>query len=383
MNIETFATLTAFDERVADIVQFDPLTGAIGAAASPLVLIQGMIADCDLAPDVPDPVRAHFERCRALHTYGCFRYEFFALATEQAYFTLEAGLRARYRADTSTPQRRDPSKMGMQDLLRWGREQGLLYGQRNRVAEEALRQLRNMAAHPDVPPLLTPGISAGAIRDVAEILNHLWGHPTPGGRLYGDSLPVSVIFARRAADGSTMAGCADGLPSLREGDRTPGRWTLMEATRPEEAFAWSPDYDTTAYPASLVWQGESWVGAMEAWRDYRVAGRHPEPREWRGRLFLVRCTRPSTETDHPRPLDPPRSPAQFRGLPEPERDVPGTAWWVVRADHPGDVLAAWSDMQAVPALFKNRAREDLFPVSIELARGSWHDVTATLAELGA
>ena len=44
-------------------------------------------------------------------------------------------------------------------------------------------RLRNNVAHPHYH-LAMPPDSARAIRDLAEIINRLWGHPTPGGRLY-------------------------------------------------------------------------------------------------------------------------------------------------------------------------------------------------------
>jgi len=73
----------------------------------------------------------------------------------------------------------------MKSLLAWARARGLLYGERNSVIEEAILQLRHLGAHPHSVPTLTPIDSARAIRDVAEMINHLWGHRTSGGRLYG------------------------------------------------------------------------------------------------------------------------------------------------------------------------------------------------------
>src|SRR5439155_6175821 len=41
-------------------------------------------------------------------------------------------------------------------------------------------------------PLLMPPDAARTIRDLAEIINHLWGHNTPGGRLYPGPLKREV-----------------------------------------------------------------------------------------------------------------------------------------------------------------------------------------------
>ncbi len=73
----------------------------------------------------------------------------------------------------------------MKSLLVWARAKGLFYGERNSVIEEAMLQLRHLGAHPHSLLTVTPVDSARVIRDVAELINHLWGHPTPGGRLYG------------------------------------------------------------------------------------------------------------------------------------------------------------------------------------------------------
>jgi hypothetical protein len=68
-------------------------------------------------------------------------------------------------------------------LRTWARRLGLLRGQRNRVIEQAITNLRNLAAHPDYH-LTTPVDAARTLGDLAEIINHLWGVATPGGRLY-------------------------------------------------------------------------------------------------------------------------------------------------------------------------------------------------------
>jgi hypothetical protein len=71
---------------------------------------------------------------------------------------------------------------GMLDsLLRWARGEGLLRGQRNRVLDPVLRRLRNYVAHGSGYHLVSPVDAARTICDAAEIINQLWGSPTPGG----------------------------------------------------------------------------------------------------------------------------------------------------------------------------------------------------------
>ncbi len=44
--------------------------------------------------------------------------------------------------------------------------------------------MRNRVAHPERYHLLSPLESARSLCDAAEIVNKLWGHDTPGGRLF-------------------------------------------------------------------------------------------------------------------------------------------------------------------------------------------------------
>ena len=72
----------------------------------------------------------------------------------------------------------------LDSLLRWARAEGLLRGQRNRRLEPVLKKFRNHVAHGTGGHPVMPVDSARTISDVGEITNHLWGSPTPGGRLY-------------------------------------------------------------------------------------------------------------------------------------------------------------------------------------------------------
>ena len=51
--------------------------------------------------------------------------------------------------------------------------------------------------------VLSPIESANAIRELAEIINQLWGHRTPGGRLFPGPLELEPIVISWSADGQT------------------------------------------------------------------------------------------------------------------------------------------------------------------------------------
>ncbi len=174
---------------------------------------------------------ATFDRCRMLHTYGYFRegYEFFTIAAQIVYFALEAALGAAFMRDfpSGVPVIRGKSREtdtvrpgsfaevferlnngwrvqgdpqlesaeftwrrfngSMRSLLAWARAKRLFYGERNAVIEDAILHLRHAGAHPHAMYRVDAVGVGRAIRDVAELINHLWGQPTPGGRLYGQS----------------------------------------------------------------------------------------------------------------------------------------------------------------------------------------------------
>ena len=118
---------------------------------------------------------------------------------------------------------------GMLDsLMRWARAEGLLRGQRNRGIEPLLRKFRNRVAHGGYH-LLLPGDAARAISDVAEIINHLLGAPTPGGRSPPGADPARHPGCRleqsRGRDGGadrSVSGGSGGRIRARSERATPG-----------------------------------------------------------------------------------------------------------------------------------------------------------------
>lgn len=229
MKIKTIEDLTVAGDEIRHLTPWGLDTEHQMTPESFARFIQSVVADGDLAPEIPEHVRQHFERCRMLHTYGIFQeaYGFFTVASQLVFFTLEAALGAAFMRDfpAGVPLARSKTQEprtirtdtfaevfealsegwrvmsdaqlestgfswrrfngSMKSLLAWARAKGLFYGERNSVIEKAMLQLRHLGAHPHSLLILTPVDSARVIRDVAELINHLWGHPTPAGRLYG------------------------------------------------------------------------------------------------------------------------------------------------------------------------------------------------------
>ena len=217
------------------------------------------------------------------------------------------------------------------DLRTWARSVGLLRGQRNRGIEQALSNLRNFVAHPTHYHLHGPVEAARTLRDLAEIINQLWGISTPGGRLYPAPLRREVIVMAwpTGGDETCTAVAADAFAGFVDPDDRPWECAIFRAVfRPEERFS-DPElrhYDSRAevthYPADLLW-GPGTITDAAAW----FAENQPEPDEcdYLDRPFLIR--------HHGMDLYLPMRPSVAAALPR--QDQAGT-WYAVKADHPND-----------------------------------------------
>ncbi|MGW3692385.1 hypothetical protein ACWD6U_00650 [Streptomyces sp. NPDC005149] len=206
---------------------------------------QHQIADCDLAASVATGTRDSFERLRTVFAYGVLCYDVYTMVSDQALLIYEQALRDRFMewcAGTITfrvPQAPDVSHTvtsyddvkrradgmrgqraklvvathtiefnGMLHGLRlWARAAGLLHGRRSRAVEDALAKLRNYVAHPSGHHVDTPVEAARTVRDLAELINQLWGAdhseraPVPGTPAPGDRRTELERF-RAGADGA-------------------------------------------------------------------------------------------------------------------------------------------------------------------------------------
>lgn len=408
MEIKTLDELTKPDDFV---LHYTPLGLALDHRLTPdasLRYIQSMVADCDLCQEVPEHIRQHFETCRKLHVYGYFAPEFFTAAAERVYMTLESGLGVKFlehfpdgvplvKAETNERRVLHPRHFwefhdefrknwrkrwrvegypafdgGMRSLIAWARVSGLLYGQFNQVVEDAILNLRHMGAHPHAASRLGPGDSADAIRDVAEIINHLWGRDTPGGRLYPTPLEMGVFAVQWESSGGRRVTTPERLETLSPADRS-GDWFLVEAAVRdyESLLSWTPDFESTAYPTAKVWGPGTWEDAVSAGMQYRDSGRTPSSPEWRNRVFLVRA--------HDDGFQGCRSPDQFRRLAPEEHDRPNTCWWIVRADHPRDVY--WYMQAQVSAASNPEDAKRQFAVGKIGVYKTWQEARQVLERL--
>jgi len=405
MEIRSLAELIAPDERT---LLFGPFgLGAPLTADQATKMQQAAIAGADLLDDVPEPVTLSFERLRSLHSYGVLFYDAYTVVTELRWVVLEMALRERFvsfyasaipivnRAGTATTFpaanfdtiseafRRGGSHARCQlvprpggtpvsmpltlaPLLSWARAQQLLEGQRNRLLEQRVfRPARNHFAHGAGHQLTMPNQSAAAIRDLAEIINRLWGTLTAGGRLYPAPLKREVLVIGWSdgdvddrADRSLVTMRASHIRDQRDQYGDDWRYIVVLGIWDDaELMEFDTRYELTHYPTDLLW-GPGNHRECAAW----LANTNPTGDEVSclDRLFLVQ-----TRDGQARP---PRLPEVMLALNGEERDGD---WLLIRADSPFDAF----HHARHTAAGESCSGEDRCPVE-ELARGSWGDVAA-------
>jgi len=412
MDIRAFTELTTPDERS---LRFAPLGLADGGMLSPenaAEFQQRSIASADLVPAVPEGTRRSFERLRTLHTYGVLCYDLFTTVADQTWIVLEQALRERFiafyggviplvRRDGAESTfsasdfeaineafRRRGSHAGWQlrlrtqgtsmqlplslgPLLRWARQERLLHGQRNRRVEDVLDEIRNRFAHGGGSGVVMPTQSARGIRDLAEIINRLWGAMTPGGRLYPAPLQREVLVIGWSPTWSTTEEGAS-LEIMRAEQ-------LAEQTEPDDWMylvvlgvgndrlsVFDARYELTMYPADLLWGPGTRMDAL-AWLEANApVGDEVHHLD---RVFAVRR--------HDGRVYPPCRPAVLMGLP-PEHQA-GT-WHVLRADVPDDCFTHVHHIEAGESCSASGQRRTGCAVD-EIAYGSWAAAAARVMQL--
>ncbi len=334
---------------------------------------QRQIADCDLTEGVAAGTRDSFERLRTVFAYGVLCYDVYTLVGDQALLIYEQALRDRFMewcAGTITfriPEAPDVSftvtsyddvkkhadrmarrraKLvvathaiefnGMLHGLRlWARTAGLLRGRRSRAVEDALAKLRNHVAHPSGHHIDTPVEAARTVRDLAELINQLWGQATPNGRLYPAPLhrEIAVLSWNDSGRARMEPAGALSVPDPtedQEGDEY--RHVVVRAIPFIPGSRWNDAhwaefdtrYETTRFPKEYLW-GPGTREEARAWLEQeRPEG---DSIDFTDRVFLVQ--------DHGRLL-PPMRPTVAAGLPDDERVG---VWHAVRADFPDDAFA--------------------------------------------
>ncbi len=368
-DIKTFADLTTPDPRT---LQFTPLGLSTLGELKPEYAAkfqQQVIAGSNLVEEVPDGTRNGFERLRTLHSYGILCYEAFTVANDLAWLLLEQALRERFVSfyDRVIPLelekdgekrplvapdfavvdaafRRGGShtkgkwllpissgetmefKGSMSHLLKWARREHLLDGQRNKRLDPVYVAMRNSVAHPHYH-LSTPPDSARTIRDLAEMINRLWGHLTPGGRLYPAALERQILIVAwtGADEGATHTILRDyQLATFTE----PGDWQciiIRAVFEDEGVWEFDAQYERNHFPADLLWGPGSredaltWITENEPPHDTAL---------YLDRLFAVRIADDRSSLA--------RRPEVAIALPEEKRTG---RWLLVRADFPNDAFA--------------------------------------------
>ncbi|MHB1510301.1 MAG: hypothetical protein ACYCST_13140 [Acidimicrobiales bacterium] len=330
---------------------------------------QRVIEHCDLHSDVPEETRNSFERLRTLHSYGIFCYEAFTVADDLAWLLLEQALRERFiafydgvvplvhaRTGEERPIRApnfgvvdDAFRSGgthgkgawqipissgsrmdfrgsMLQLLAWARREHLLEGQRNKRLDPVFVAMRNSVAHPHYH-LSMPPDSARTIHDLAEIINRLWGHSTPGGRLYPAPLDRQIVIVAwtEAEQGPTHTLLRDDqLATFTE----PGDWTcvVIRAVYDDEGvWEFDAQYERNHLPAELLWGPGSREDAL-AWIN--EVQPQADTASYLDRLFAVRIDNGRASLA--------RRPEVALALPPEKRTG---RWLLVCADFPNDAFA--------------------------------------------
>jgi hypothetical protein len=223
-------------------------------------------------------------------------------------------------------------------LRRWARSVGLLRGQRSSHAETALVKHRNLVAHPTSYELVMPNEASQTIQDLAEFINQLWGHPTPGGRLYPGPISREVVGIAWPTDSirpaQTEVALAEQLAAPQHQQQadtdTPTdsseECVIVRASRNDpDLMFFQTRYEATHYPADFLW-GPGTREDAAAWLQENQP--HGDECEFVDRVFAVQW--------HDDKLYLPMRPDVAATLPAPERA--GT-WLVMRADNPND---AWN-----------------------------------------
>jgi len=373
--IKTLEELRQADTRT---LSFTPMGLGVGVRMHPegaAEFQQQVVARFDLAPQVAEGTRKSFEDLRTVFAHGLFCYEIFTLINDRGLLVLEQALRDRfithhggtvrfvdehgtqhavaagsyaelYDAVRQNPRRRllldDGKRIAFNGTLgglrAWARRLGLLRGQRNRPIEEAISNLRNLAAHPAGYHLTTPVEAALTLSDLAEIINHLWGVATPGGRLYPAPLRRDVVVVAWDAAGTQLQmGLADelataALPAVDPiVDPADASWRAVivravfcadRGIADPGLRAFDSRHEVTQYPADLLW-GPGSLTAAAAWTSEHHPG--PDECDYLDRIFVVR----HDGVD----LYWPMRPSVAAALPHADR--PGH-WYAIKADHPND-----------------------------------------------
>lgn len=381
---------------------------------------QQAVARHELVPTVADGTRQTFEQLKTIYAYGVLCYDLFTIVHDHALLVFEQALRDRFIdfhygtvtfADPRTGQERQVTADRYEQVLKfiaghrrwqlrvgpvggtlafngtlgglreWATRAGLLRGQRNRGTERALSNLRNFVAHPTSYHLTTPVDAADTIADLAEIINHLWGSATPGGRLYPAPTPRMTMALMWNKEGSEVrSAVVAGLPAdlTADGD-DPGEegaaqeqddWTyiLVRGVADDwDLLHFDARYETARFPSEWLWGPGSARDALAWLRQNPPAGDEVDVLD---RPFLIRY--------HDDLLYLPQNPGIAAGITDDEK--PGI-WYLVRADSPLDAFNHLRQALAGGFGCTTKERCPQCPAEV-ISAGSWQETMDNLASTG-
>jgi hypothetical protein len=378
MIYRTLEDLQRQDERTQRITPFGLGMTHMLTPEATVAYLQDVLAGTDLVEAVPESTRLSFERVRTTFIYGALDYDLFTVAEALARVVTEHALRDRFLAyyDGNIPFTNDRgaerveqarsyedvmnilNKPGIKprkgrpiewrlklprsgeaivfngmlaNLWTWARKEGLLPGHWARRLQPAQVALRNIVAHPSGYHVTCPVDAARVIRDVAEVINCLWGTRTPGGRLH--PAPVRRVVLAVAWDADRIA-VSDVSSLASTGITADGTCILVRAVPDDlgDLLQFDAPFETTRYPIDLLW-GPGALADARAWYEaHQPVEDDIDPLD---RPFLIqhRAGR----------LEPPRRPTIAAALADEDRDG---IWYIVRADDPA---SAYNHVQQIIA----------------------------------
>jgi hypothetical protein len=337
-----------------------------------------------LAEDVPEGIRAYWERVRLLHQHGVLEYEFFSGAADLALLALEGALRRRFvdfyegripvvsrrrptrgaeavllarrfervweaardwdLAISGEPQRPLPTSLG--SLLAWARQAKLLPGRRSRRVDQSLVKLRNWAAHPEDYSLDYPPSVARGVCQIAEYINMLWGHASPDGltfktrmhrrpRVVGISPKRDASVELRPDQVATLAAeyREHTFTVLLAGDEETHLTQPAIGPNAGLELIHKAGFQETQFPCEQLFVG-NWT-ELKAMVEAGTFDGCEDEVEWLDRVFFIR------ERDGD--LDHARSSGEVLVL----EDASAGRWWAITADGPWDAFAHVRDHRAL------------------------------------
>ncbi len=371
------------DDATLHFTPYGLSTNGVMKPEASLKYLQGMITRSDLNKNVPESTKSLFDRLRTLYLYGLFEYGCFTLVHNLMFTILENALsekflewsnlcielekagsyckypinnyfdvydKMRFSKRKNEWKLRDHPEFdgSFKSLIDWARKKGFLKGQRNRIVEDVIIKIRNNSSHPYECTVVSPVDAARAINDIAEIINHLWGVETPGGRLYPSPLKRIVQVISEGTAGSSIGGIED-IDELNE--EYASRCLIIKAV--ENVRFWSfwnlseihdlfqGNYEITDFPCMLIWG----PGNLEETKKVLIEnGYHwcEDQVDYIDRIFLIRTYNNNIDF----PIDHKNS----MTIGEDKRDG---EWYMIKADYPSDAMIH------VSLSFQNKDHSDI------------------------